>query len=415
MHILQTFKSAKDASRSMLSVSDSVINEVLLAIAEEIKTSCNDLLKENEKDLALSNAADPMYDRLKLTPARLEDIASGLKNLVELPSPLQRVISHEVRPNGLDVQRVSVPFGVVGIVYEARPNVTFDVAALCLKSGNACLLKGSRSADNSNKAIVSLIHRVLRSFGVNENVVTLLPPTHEAVNEMLHAEGMVDVVIPRGGSNLIKFVRNNASVPVIETGAGTCHIYFDEYGDAEKGAAIINNAKTRRVSVCNALDCLVINEKRLADLPALCGNMSASKVIVYADKPAFAALEGSYPADLLKHASADSFGKEFLGYEMAVRTVSTFSEALEHIKEFGSGHSECIVTENNELGELFIREVDAACVYENASISFSDGMQLGLGAEIGISTQKLHARGPMGLEELTTYKWLIRGNGQIRS
>lgn len=414
MYIRQIFELAKDASRSMLSVSDSVINEILLALAREIKANGRELLKENEKDLMLSNADDPLYDRLKLTSARLDDIAEGLKKLVELPSPLRRVLSHEVRPNGLDVQRVSVPFGVVGIVYEARPNVTFDVAALCLKSGNACLLKGSSSADNSNKAIVEMIHRVLRSFGVNENAVTLLLPTHEAVNEMLHAEGLVDVVIPRGGSNLIKFVRSNATVPVIETGAGTCHTYFDEYGDTAKGAAIINNAKTRRVSVCNALDCLVINAARLSDLPALCGSMAASKVVVYVDGPAYAALEGNYPAGLLKHASGDSYGKEFLGYEMAVKTVNSFDDALAHIKEFGSGHSECIVTENKERGELFLRDVDAACVYENAPTSFSDGMQLGLGAEIGISTQKLHARGPMGLEELTTYKWLIRGNGQIR-
>ena len=415
MNLTSIFESARKASFSILSVTDSTINEILGAIAEEIGKNHDFLLSENQKDLELADPKSPMFDRLKLTSDRLDEISCGIRKLIELPSPLGRTLSRQTRPNGLDVARVSVPFGVIGIVYEARPNVTFDVVALCLKSGNVCVLKGSKNADFSNKAIVLLIHRVFQRFGIPQEAVTLLPPTHEAVNEMLHAERFIDVIIPRGGANLINYVRQNATVPVIETGAGTCHIYFDEYGDTAKGAAIINNAKTRRVSVCNALDCLIVNEKRLVDLPALCAAMAEKHVIINADEPSYAALQGNYPADLLKLATPDSFGKEFLDYAMAIKTVSSLNECLEHIQKYGSGHSEGIVTENDDRGEAFLKTVDAACVYLNAPTSFSDGMQLGLGAEIGISTQKLHARGPMGLEELTTYKWIIKGNGQVRT
>ncbi len=307
-----------------------------------------------------------------------------------------------------------MPFGVIGIIYEARPNVSFDVSALCLKSGNACILKGGSDADCSNRAIVSVIHQVLERFGVNPHVVELLPATREATAELLHAEGYVDLIIPRGSSSLIQFVRQNASIPVIETGAGICHTYFDRYGDLKKGAPIIQNAKTRRVSVCNALDCLIIDSSRLADLPALCMPLDPYSVTIYADPRAYEALENFYLPELLQPASPEDFGTEFLDYKMAIKTVDSIDEALEHIRRYGSKHSECIVTENAEHAERFCRDVDAACVYINAPTSFTDGAQFGLGAEIGISTQKLHARGPMALEEITTYKWIIEGEGQIR-
>jgi glutamate-5-semialdehyde dehydrogenase len=324
------------------------------------------------------------------------------------------VLKHHVLPNGLELTRVSVPFGVIGIIYEARPNVSFDVFSLCLKSGNACVLKGGSDADCSNRAIVGVIHNVLRRFGVNPHVVELLPANREATAEMLHANGYIDLIIPRGSSNLINFVRANATIPVIETGAGICHAYFDKAADLEKGKAIVNNAKTRRVSVCNALDCLVMHEDRLTDLAALCAPLSKSNVLIYADEPAYAVLQGNYPAELLKPATPESFGTEFLSYTMAIKTVPTLDAALDHIRLNSSKHSECIITEDNVAADRFLRLVDAACVYANAPTSFTDGAQFGLGAEIGISTQKLHARGPMALEEITSYKWIIKGNGQIR-
>ena len=325
------------------------------------------------------------------------------------------MLKHNVLPNGLELTCVSVPFGVIGIVYEARPNVTFDVFSLCLKAGSACILKGGKDADDSNRAIVSIIKEVLRKHGVDEHVIELLPATHEATGEMLHANGYVDIVIPRGSKRLIDFVRREASVPVIETGAGVCHAYFDKEGDLEKGAAIINNAKTRRVSVCNALDCLIIHSGRLADLPQLCQPLTESNVRIYADPEAFKALDGSYPADLLSPiAGEEAYDTEYQDYAMGIKTVDSLECALDHIRRHGSGHSECVITQNSDTAETFLRQVDAACVYSNAPTSFTDGAQFGLGAEIGISTQKLHARGPMALEEITTYKWIIKGDGQLR-
>ena len=324
-------------------------------------------------------------------------------------------MKENILPNGLKIKRISVPFGVIGIIYEARPNVSFDVFSLCLKSGNACILKGGSDADCSNRAIVSVIHQVLEHFNVDPHVVELLPADREATAELLHANGYVDLIIPRGSSSLINFVRQNATIPVIETGAGVCHAFFDLYGDANRGAAIINNAKTRRVSVCNALDCLIIDQNRLVDLPDLCQSMHASNVVIYADSPAYSALQGKYPAELLQPATEDCYGREFLDYKMAIKTVASIQEAMAHIRQYSSKHSECIITEDKKRAEQFCRDVDAACVYVNAPTSFTDGAQFGLGAEIGISTQKLHARGPMALEEITTYKWIIEGEGQIRS
>lgn len=415
MQLTQTFEQVRRASRTLLHYTDEQINQILLAVADAIEQHIPELLAENAKDLARMDPANPKYDRLKLTDDRLRAIASDMRQVATLPSPLGRVLKQNVLPNGLRLRRVSVPFGVIGIVYEARPNVTFDVFSLCLKSGNACILKGGSDADSSNRAAVALIREVLRRFEFDEQVLELLPASHEAVNELLHARDYVDLIIPRGGKNLIDFVRQNATVPVIETGAGVCHAYFDRAGDVEKGAAIINNAKTRRVSVCNALDCLIIDLAAIDKLPALVAKLADSKVQIYADGPAYAVLEGHYPAWWLHQATADDFGHEYLDYKMSIKTVDDEAEAIEHITRYSSKHSECIITDDRERAARFTREVDAACVYINAPTSFTDGAQFGLGAEIGISTQKLHARGPMALEEITTYKWIIEGDGQTRS
>lgn len=414
MDLNTTFAKVQAASRQLLAIDDQKINEVLRAVADAAIENTDFILAENRKDLDRMDPANPKYDRLKLTAERLQGIASDTRNVALLPSPLGRVLKETVRPNGLKIKRVSVPFGVIGIIYEARPNVSFDVFSLCLKSGNACILKGGSDADCSNRAIVSVIHRVLERFGIDPHIVELLPADHEATAQLLHANGYVDLIIPRGSSRLINFVRQNATIPVIETGAGICHTYFDRYGDLKKGTAIVNNAKTRRVSVCNALDCLLVDNARLADLPALCAPLQESNVILYADALAYDALQGHYPADLLQHSTAESYGTEFLDYKLAIKTVDGLDGALEHIRLNSSKHSECIVTEDKERADRFCRVVDAACVYVNAPTSFTDGAQFGLGAEIGISTQKLHARGPMGLEEITTYKWVVEGEGQVR-
>ena len=419
----ETFAAVQVASRELALLNDDVINQILNAVADAAIAETPFILSENEKDLARMDKNDPKYDRLKLTEERLKGIAADTRNVATLPSPLGKVLKESVRPNGMKLTKVSVPFGVIGIIYEARPNVSFDVFSLCLKSGNACILKGGSDADCSNRAIISVIHKVLKKFKINPHIVELLPADREATAALLNAvgsemcirdRGYVDLIIPRGSSSLIHFVRENARIPVIETGAGICHTYFDEFGDTNKGADIIHNAKTRRVSVCNALDCTIIHEKRLADLSLICEKLKDSRVIIYADPQAYQALEGHYPAELLEHAKAESFGTEFLDYKMAVKTVKSFEDALGHIQENSSKHSECIVTENGERAALFTRIVDAACVYTNVSTAFTDGAQFGLGAEIGISTQKLHARGPMGLEEITSYKWVIEGDGQTR-
>ena len=410
----ETFAAVQVASRELALLNDDIINQILNAVADAAIAETPFILAENKKDLARMDKNDPKYDRLKLTKERLKGIAADTRNVATLPSPLGKVLKESVRPNGMRLTKVSVPFGVIGIIYEARPNVSFDVFSLCLKSGNACILKGGSDADCSNRAIISVIHEVLKKFNINPHIVELLPADREATAALLNAVGYVDLIIPRGSSSLIHFVRENAKIPVIETGAGICHTYFDEFGDVNKGAAIIHNAKTRRVSVCNALDCAIIHEKRLIDLPMLCEKLKDSHVIIYADAQAYQALKNRYPAELLEHAKAESFGTEFLDYKMAVKTVKSFEDALGHIQENSSKHSECIVTENKECAALFTKIVDAACVYTNVSTAFTDGAQFGLGAEIGISTQKLHARGPMGLEEITSYKWVIEGDGQTR-
>lgn len=408
------FGAVREAAAELSMTDDKRISDLLLGIADEIGNHTEEILEANAIDLGKMSPDDPMYDRLRLDSARLAGIASDMRNVAALPSPSGRVLSETVRPNGMTIKKISVPFGIIGIIYEARPNVSFDVFSLCIKSGNACILKGGSDAYESNRAIVSLIRSVLGKYGFNENTVALLPAGREATAALLGAVGDVDLVIPRGSKGLIDFVRQNARVPVIETGAGICHTYFDKDGDLGKGASIVNNAKTRRVSVCNALDCLIVHKDRLFDLAGLCSGLSESNVVIYADEAAYAALDGNYPAELLEHADSGSFGTEFLSYRMAIKTVDSLEEALGHIARYSSRHSEAIISENRETIDLFLRQVDAACVYANVSTAFTDGAQFGFGAEIGISTQKLHARGPMALPELNTYKYVITGDGQIR-
>lgn len=385
------FNQAKAASREVALLSDEVRQRVLLRVADRLELRADQLLEANALDLDRMDKANPLYDRLQLTKTRIEGIASDMRHVASLPSPLGIISKQTVLPNGMRLHRVSVPFGVIGVVYEARPNVTFDVFALCFKSGNACVLKGGKDAVESNEAGVRLVQEVLREEGLTEHSVTLLPSTHEAAEAMLNAVGYVDVCIPRGGRRLIDYVRQNARIPVIETGAGVVHTYFDKDGDLEIGKAIIANAKMRRVSVCNALDCLLVHKDREQDLSALLSPMQ--------DKVAFHFAE---------------YGKEWMSMDLSIRIVDSLDDALDHIRQYSSGHSECIVTQNEQTARRFQREVDAACVYWNVPTSFTDGAQFGLGAEIGISTQKLGPRGPMGLEEITTYKWLIEGEGQVR-
>ncbi len=408
------FEKSREAARALNLESGERIAATLHKVADELLREKAAILHANRQDLLRMERNNPLYDRLLLNSERLNSIAAEMHAVADMPSPVGRILHRTTRPNGLKIEKVSVPFGVVGVIFEARPNVCCDVFALCFKSANASLLKGSRSATLSNTAITDIIRRVLREEEMDENIVTLLPEEREATDALMGAVEYVDLIIPRGGASLINFVRANSRVPVIETGAGICHTYFDRMGDAGKGSAIIFNAKTRRVSVCNTLDCLIVHSERLGDLPKLCGGLAEKNVVIYADPRAREALAGHYPEELLLPARPKNFGTEFLDYKMAVKSVDSLPEALAHIARYGSRHSEAIITEDRAAAALFTRSVDAACVYTNASTAFSDGAQFGLGAEIGISTQKLHARGPMGLEELTTYKYVVTGNGQVR-
>ena len=415
MSIEKLLRETAVAAKQLVALPDEQVVKILRQVADALDAHLAEVLAANAEDLQRMDPANPKYDRLKLTADRVAAIANDMRNVASLPSPLGRVLQETVRPNGMVIKKISVPFGVIGVIYEARPNVTFDVFSLCFRSGNACVLKGGSDADSSNRALVEIIRSVLMEQGIDPAVCTLLPPEREATEELLNAVGWVDLIIPRGSGALIRFVRDHARVPVIETGAGICHTYFDQAGDVEKGRAIVNNAKTRRVSVCNALDCLIVHRARLADLPALCERLADHKVRIYADEEAFASLAGHYPMELLEHATAESYGTEFLDYKMSIRTVDSLEEALAHIARYSSKHSESIVSEDANAIRQFQRCVDAACVYANVSTAFTDGAQFGFGAEIGISTQKLHARGPMALPELTTYKYIIEGSGQIRT
>lgn len=413
-YITDILSRVKQASRSITSIPDEVRAGLLMRLADAVDASHDELLAANAADLQRMEPDNPLYDRLQLTPARLEAIAADIRHVAGLPSPVGEVMEDSTLPNGLRLRKVRVAFGVIGVIYEARPNVTFDVFSLCFRSGNACVLKGGADAASSNEAIVGLIHRVLAEAGLSIDVVALLPSTHDATAAMLNAVGYVDVCIPRGGRRLIDFVRDNARIPVIETGAGVVSAYFDKDGDVEMGCGIITNAKTRRVSVCNALDTLLVHRSRLAELPVLCSRLSEKNVEIHADADARKALTGHYPDELLKDADEDTYATEWMDYKMGVRTVDSIDDAIDHIARYGSGHSECIITDDDAAASHFQQSVDAACVYVNAPTSFTDGAQFGLGAEIGISTQKLGPRGPMGLREITTYRYFINGTGQTR-
>lgn len=410
----QLIQQAAKAKAAMHPLTDERVNLILNDTATALRNACDSIIEANKLDLERMEPSNPKYDRLLLTRERIEGIASDMQHVATLPSPLGQTLSLSTRPNGMSIRKMSVPFGVIGIIYEARPNVTADVFSLCLKSGNVCLLKGGSDAEETNKKVVEVIHSVLVAHHVETAVCTLLPADRDATAQLLEAVREVDLIIPRGSSTLINYVRQNAKVPVIETGAGICHTYFDKAGDLSKGAEIVRNAKTRRVSVCNALDCLVMHSNRLNDLATLCEALATDKVIIYADAPAYEALQGHYPEQLLREATDEHFGTEFLDYKMSIRTVNDMDEALAHIELHSSRHSECIVSEDAQAIARFEKAVDAACVYANVSTAFTDGAQFGFGAEIGISTQKLHARGPMALNELTTYKYVIEGDGQVR-
>jgi len=414
MDYKQYFEKAKRASRTLVSLGKETTDAVLTDLAAALVANTELILAENIKDLAKMPIEDPKYDRLKLSAARIADIANDLKNVAGISSPLGKILSDKTLENNLHIQKISVPLGVVGVIYEARPNVTADVFSLCFKTGNIAVLKGGSDAEFSNLAIASVIHGVLDTYGISPDVLTLLPAERAATEALLNARGFVDVLIPRGSQSLINYIRENSKIPVIETGAGIVHTYFDETGDLEKGKAIIFNAKTRRVSVCNSLDCVLINQKRLNDLPALLSPLADGNVELYADEKSFELLKVSYPEQLLNQATPEHFGTEFLSLKLAVKVVADLTEALNHIADYSSKHSEAIISEDAVNIAQFLNEVDAAAVYANASTGFTDGAQFGLGAEIGISTQKLHARGPMGLEELTSYKWVVRGDGQVR-
>ncbi len=408
-------ENAKKATRNLISLSKEKVDAVLSDLATALIASTADILQENEKDLAKMPAEDPKYDRLKLTAARVADIANDVKSVANLISPLNEVLSEKILDNGLDLKKVRVPLGVVGVIYEARPNVTADVFSLCFKTGNVAVLKGGSDAEFSNLAIKKVIHGVLATYDINPDVLTLLPAERAATEALLNARGFVDVLIPRGSQSLINYVRENSKIPVIETGAGIVHTFFDETGDLEKGKAIIFNAKTRRVSVCNSLDCVLVHENRLDDLAALLSPLADGNVAIFADQKSYEVLQQTYPNSLLNHALPEHFGTEFLSLKLAVKIVEDLDEAIDHISFYSSKHSEAIISENADHISKFLNEVDAAAVYANTSTGFTDGAQFGLGAEIGISTQKLHARGPMGLEELTSYKWVVRGDGQVRN
>jgi glutamate-5-semialdehyde dehydrogenase len=404
----------RQAVRRLMNLREGEIADILNALADLSEEEAPFLLKANQEDLDRMAKDDPKYDRLLLTASRIAAIATDLRKVASLPSPLGNLLEERKVESGLILKRISVPLGVVGIIFESRPNVTFDVFSLCLKSGNGVVLKGSRDAHSSNLAILQLIKTVLAPYGI-EDCCYLAPSEREALPAILQADEYIDVIIPRGSQGLIRFVRENARVPVIETGAGIVHTYLDKTADITKAKGIVTNAKARRVSVCNALDCLLIHEEIAEQLPFVVSDLgSLYECKILADEQAYTLLTGTYPKELLFAANADSFGTEFLSMQLAIKVVSDIEEALDHIAKYSSKHSEAIVGEDEATCDYFLKQVDAAVVYANTTTAFTDGAQFGMGAEIGISTQKLHARGPMALQELTSYKWIVKGSGQIR-
>lgn len=407
-------KATKKSSLSLRFMDEGKQNQILMDLASLLRNSVHEIMNENKKDLELMDKEDPKYDRLLLNEERIEAMAADVETVASLPYSKKKILEQRTLQNGLIIQKVSVPLGVIAIIYESRPNVTLDAFALCFKTGNACVLKGGKEAYNTNLFLVSLIRQVLRQHGINESIIYLLPLGKEAVHTLLKSNHLVDVCIPRGSQSLINFVRENTTIPFIETGAGIVHVYFDESGDKQKGCFIIENAKTRRVSVCNALDTLVIHQNRLTDLPFIIERLADKQVEIFADKPSYQALKTFYPENLMRKATSSDFCREFLSYKMAIKTVNSLEEAVTHIMEHSSGHSEAIIAEDQASIHYFLDHIDSAAVYVNASTAFTDGAQFGMGAEIGISTQKLHARGPMSLEALSSYKWVVFGEGHIR-
>ncbi len=411
--IIPLLKSTQKASGEIKALSDKHKKEVLYALAELLQVESINIVEENTKDVNRLDPNNPKRDRLVLDHSRIRELISSLQQIANLPDPSQQSLSKQELNNGLVIEKVTSPLGVVGIIYESRPNVTIDVAALCLRSGNACILRGGSDAYHSNKKLVQLIHQVLDKYGVDRNVVQLIPTNRKFVSELLNAKRYVDIIIPRGSQSLIDFVRANSKVPTIETGAGVCHTYVHKDADLSKALDIVVNAKVSRPSVCNALDTVLIDhEVSHIILPMLADQFKEYKVQIQADRDAFNILRG-YP--WLSEASEDDFGKEFLDFKCSIKIVHGLQEAMDHIQLYSSKHSEAIISDNRDACERFLQEVDAAAVYTNASTRFTDGGIFGLGAEIGISTQKLHARGPFALEKLITEKWIIRGEGQIRN
>lgn len=404
---------AKSAARVLMCTDTETKNRALLAIADALVGAREEILAANREDVTAgenSGMTRAFLDRLSLSPERIDGMAEGMRQVAALPDPVGRVLSDTVRPNGLHLTKVAVPIGVIAVIYEARPNVTADSAALCLKSGNAVILRGGREAIHSNTAIVCAMREALCKAGLPEDAVTLIEDTDRAVTQaLMRLNGYVDLLIPRGGAGLIRAVVENATVPVIETGAGTCHIYVDRDADVPMAAEIVFNAKTSRPSVCNAAECLLVDRAIAAEaLPVIAARLAEKQVELRADAEACAFLPNALPA------TDSDWGREYNDYIMAVHIVSGVDEAIDFITRYGTGHSECIVTDNPDTAERFLARVDAAAVYHNASTRFTDGGEFGLGAEIGISTQKLHARGPLGLEELTSMKYIVHGTGQVR-
>ena len=415
MESIQSFlEQASEATIAVKLLSDDKKEDVLRALAAKLRAHIPTILSKNQLDLDRMLDADPKKDRLLLSAPRIEDLAKSVEDIAALPDPSNRLLSEKVLDNGLLVQKITVPLGVVGVIYESRPNVTVDVAALCIQSGNVCLLRGGTDAFYTNTYLVALIQEVLASFDLDVSIVQLLPADRKFMPELLTATKYVDILIPRGSQQLIDYVREHASVPVIETGAGVCHTYVEASGNLESAANIVTNAKVTRPSVCNSLDTLIADKEILEPLlNLLAPKLEAYKVEIFADPQSYFILKGmEYP--YLKEAVEEDFGHEFLDFKCSVKTVNSFEEALKHIRKFSSKHSEAIVSSNMEYCERFLNEVDAAAVYTNASTRFTDGGVFGLGAEIGISTQKLHARGPFALEKLVTEKWIVRGQGQVR-
>ncbi len=413
--MLEQFVATKNAQYDLPLIKHEIKQQIINALAHKLIENSDKIIEENRKDLVKLKEDDPKYDRLLLNDSRIQEIAQGLKKIAEFPSPIWKTLEEHTLPNGLKLQKKSVPIGVIGMIFESRPNVTIEAFALCFMSSNACVLKGGIDAKCSNEIFVSLIQETLTQFSVPKECILLMPHEREKLKMLLEAKGFVDVIIPRGSQSLIDYVKQNSSIPIIETGAGVVHVYFDESGQKEIGKAIITNAKTRRVSVCNALDCLIIHKERLVDLPFLVSDLIKKEVMLFADKPAFAVLSDSYPAKLLFKAQETDFGNEFLSLKMAIKTVDDIQQGLNHIRKYSSGHSEAIIAQNSDAINQFFQQVDAAVVYSNASTAFTDGGEFGMGAEIGISTQKLHVRGPFSMQHLVSSKWLVQGQGQIRS